>query len=416
MGLKAFQIIFDNPNETYYGGETVTGRVLLSLNSAKTIRDIEIRFKGEANVEWTETESRKNSDGTTEEHTVYFQGNEKYFESKYYLLGGRGDQIVLAEGEHCYPFTTTLPPKLPSSFEGEFGHIRYTVKVVINRPWKFDHEIKSAFTVISPVDLNTHETAKNPIKQEVEKRFCCFCCESGPLTMVLSLPVSGYVPGQDIPITLEIDNASDVGVLDVKCKLKKLITFIATSPYGSSREEEITLEEVTFPAVPPNNSKTATENMKIPPLPPSDLDNCDIIDLSYYLKVVAEVSRCHSDLKTSTPIVLGTVPLISYQIPSPVEANIGWAIPSGPDSQPQYVDANVSRSNVPDQQTSDAEGNQINKPVYEPSAPTYPDMPPPTYAECMFGPQNIQDAEDNEYTQGSLEFVPRYPMYNFVKQ
>jgi len=47
-----------------------------------------IKFKGEANVQWTETESRKNSDGTTEEHTVYFQGNEKYFESKYHLVGG----------------------------------------------------------------------------------------------------------------------------------------------------------------------------------------------------------------------------------------------------------------------------------------------------------------------------------------
>lgn len=70
------------------------------------------------------------------------------------------DEMVLPEGEHCFPFSTVLPPKLPSSFEGEFGHIRYTVKVVVDRPWKFDHEIKSAFTVISPVDLNTHETAK----------------------------------------------------------------------------------------------------------------------------------------------------------------------------------------------------------------------------------------------------------------
>jgi len=71
-----------------------------------------------------------------------------------------GDQMVLSEGEHCFPFSTVLPTKLPSSFEGEFGHIRYTVKTVIDRPWKFDHEIKSAFTVISAVDLNNHATAK----------------------------------------------------------------------------------------------------------------------------------------------------------------------------------------------------------------------------------------------------------------
>ena len=40
--------------------------------------------------------------------------------------------------------------------------------------------------------------------------------------MVLSLPVMGYVPGQDIPVTVEIDNASNVCVTDVKCKFKQV--------------------------------------------------------------------------------------------------------------------------------------------------------------------------------------------------
>jgi hypothetical protein len=38
MGLKVFQIVFDNPAETYYPGQTVSGRVVLSLGSSKTIR------------------------------------------------------------------------------------------------------------------------------------------------------------------------------------------------------------------------------------------------------------------------------------------------------------------------------------------------------------------------------------------
>jgi hypothetical protein len=93
---------------------------------------------------------------------VCIDGSKEYkyscFDALRFLL--TGDQMVLSEGEHCFPFSTVLPPKLPSSFEGKFGHTRYTVKVVVDRPWKFDHEIKSAFTVISPVDLNIHETAK----------------------------------------------------------------------------------------------------------------------------------------------------------------------------------------------------------------------------------------------------------------
>lgn len=67
-----------------------------------------------------------------------------------------GTELELPVGQHVYPFTCVLPPTLPSSFEGEYGYIRYTVKVTLDRPWKFDQEVKSAFTVISNVDLNVN--------------------------------------------------------------------------------------------------------------------------------------------------------------------------------------------------------------------------------------------------------------------
>lgn len=243
--------------------------------------------------------------------------------------------------------------------------------------------------------------------------------------MVLSVPVTGYVPGQDIPVTLEIDNASNICVTDVKCKLKQLITFIATSPYGSSREEEITVAEVIFDSVQPGGSSTAIQKITVPPLPPSDLDNCEIIDLAYYLKVVAEVSGCHSALKTSAPIVLGTIPLISYQPPfaplpkggSDICGDIGWTAPS---VGPSYMQPNIPPPGEPHtapsapQLDGREESEEPRMPFPGPTAPLYPDIPPPTFAESIFGPMNIQDAEDSHYTHGNLSYVPRYPVYNFV--
>jgi len=72
------------------------------------------------------------------------------------LLGG---EIEIQSGEHKFPFTCSLPTNLPSSFESDFGHVRYTVKATLDRPWKFDQDVKSPFTVIAPLDLNQEPRA-----------------------------------------------------------------------------------------------------------------------------------------------------------------------------------------------------------------------------------------------------------------
>ena len=54
---------------------------------------------------------------------------------------------------------------------------------------------------------------------------------------------------------------------------------------------------------------------------------------------------------------------------------------------------------------------------FEPSAPpaldqfnAYPNLPPPTYAESVWGTANVRDEED-EHLGGDFEFLPKYAMY-----
>jgi hypothetical protein len=73
------------------------------------------------------------------------------------------------------------------------------------------------------------------------------------------------------------------------------------------------------------------------------------------LQVVAKVSGSHSALKTSAPIILGTVPLISYQpafAPVPIEGSdtsggIGWTVLSRGSEPPPHVQPNVPPQEEP---------------------------------------------------------------------
>lgn len=209
-----------------------------------------------------------------------------------------------------------MPPSLPSSFEGEYGHVRYTITVTLDRPWKFDQDSKLAFTVISPVDLNKVDSVKKNHKLEMEKTFCCFCCASGPLSVVVSLPTTGYVSGQTIPILADVDNSSNVDVTKLKFLFIKSTAYHTQSPRLTKREEKVIAELGVGPYNHGEN-RNVKQSLDIPPLPPSNLDNCGIIDLFYQLKVVCEVSGFFNrNLDGIIPITLGTVPLLDYQPPA----------------------------------------------------------------------------------------------------
>jgi hypothetical protein len=105
------------------------------------------------------------------------------------------------------------------------------------------------------------------------------------------------------------------------------------------------------------------------------------------LQVVAEVSGCHSALKTSAPVVLGTVPLISYQpafAPVPIEGGdmsggIGWTVLSRGSEPPPHVQPNVPPQEEPycipsAPPLGEEEYKQKNMPFYGPTAPFSPDI------------------------------------------
>ncbi|XP_030376124.1 arrestin domain-containing protein 17 [Scaptodrosophila lebanonensis] len=411
MGLKGCEVELDNPWNTYYAGQTLNGQVKLTFDSPKKVRGIIIRFLGESNTEWTEERNVTTSEGKTENEITNLKGHEEYFKIQYYLLGGKNSsETELPPGTHTYPFTCALPPTLPSSFEGEFGHVRYTIKVTLDRPWKFDQDMKMAFTVIAPVDLNLNPRVKEPFKLELEKSFCCFCCRSGPLSVVTTIPVTGYVSGQIIPISCECDNASNVGINAVKFELRKLVTFHTNQPRSEKRESKCVIAQLSIGPVAAGESRTFTQQLEIPPLPPTNLLNCGIIALDYDLHVECDVSGPHRNLNGKVPITLGTIPLASFKPPAPY-TDVPAQVPPHQLDDPSLAPTQPVSPVSPPSGAGGALGWNVADSA---GGELYPNIPPPQFVETEYR-GTIAGRDDSEHTQiiGDGAFAPRYPTFQF---
>ncbi|KAJ1521956.1 hypothetical protein ONE63_002287 [Megalurothrips usitatus] len=425
------QFHFDNPYATFYTGQTVTGRITVSVDKPKTIRAITVVFKGEAEVKWSESETKQDSQGKDYTDYTDYKANETYYENQFYLVGSANGELEIPAGEHSYPFSCQIPLSAPSSFEGEHGHIRYTAKAVLDRSaWKFNSECKAAFTVVAPLDLNTLPQVKEPIEFENSKSFCCFWCKSGPLTLTVRLPVSGYVPGQTIPFQIEIENGSNIRIHPINCVLRKEVKWHAQTPIQKTKISKTTLADIAVDdEVNPHDSKSFSKDIVVPAVPPSNLSNCGIIDLEYILKIEAVAGGCHRNLSARIPIVMGTIPLLTgptaYKpgaaVVQPGQPSPNPAANSTPIPSPTPAPASVPTGPLPagggwnlPPPAAPPGAPQPAAPSAAPSAPPlYPQLPPPSYEESIFKGNNIKDASDNEHTMGIQDFTPRYPVWSF---
>lgn len=76
------------------------------------------------------------------------------------IIPGEDGKMSLDVGQYDYPFSFNLPNAIPSSFEGKYGHVRYTIKGTMERSWKFDNHCNIGFTVNTLVDLNDNPSAR----------------------------------------------------------------------------------------------------------------------------------------------------------------------------------------------------------------------------------------------------------------
>ncbi|XP_071108217.1 arrestin domain-containing protein 3-like isoform X1 [Haliotis cracherodii] len=381
--LNIFAISLNNPQAVYYPDQVLEGHVTVELNGEMKMRGIRLQFFGGATVRWSEshsTGSGKNRRTTTR----IYSSHENYFSYELVLFGKAsgqgGDNPSLPAGRYTYPFRYQLPAGLPSSFEGSVGRIRYCLSGIIDKPWKFDHTTKRAFTVVNLLDLNTELGAMEGARGENEKTLCCLCCKSGPISCRFQIDRCGYVPGESIPIKAEIINHSNRRMTRSYAELYMVVKYHATR---KSRTNFQKIGEISHGEILPGDSDSWNGDLlRIPPVPPSKLQGCRIIEIEYFVKLCVNPSGPAFQLEVPLRLIIGSIPLRSTL------QQYGFAPPpQGPDPSQLY------------------EGGAQASAQYS--------MPPPSYAESVFGTVDIKDDADTKYTKGDMNYAPVYTYYNW---
>ncbi|KAI8506164.1 hypothetical protein Bbelb_165170 [Branchiostoma belcheri] len=458
--LQEFSIQFANNMDVFMPGQWVTGQVVVDLSDEMKMRAIELTFKGKGHVEWRENQQVQDG-GEPEQEEVRYWADEEFLDREITVLGKdeSGDNRTLDAGHHVFPFQYQLPQDgLPTSFEGAHGYIRYSVIGKIDKPWKFDHKTKRAFTVLDMVDLNQQATAMTPLRGQESKTLCCLCCASGPIELQVMAERSAYCPGELINIRGSLENNSSSRITKVKARLKqrekcsscKFCQGNSAVPVSSARGSSAVpvssargnsavpvssargssavpvrsargssaVPEVVYNADHPEHKPrpitkdlgTAEEGgceeggtvdlnltLPVPAVPPSNLRYCSLINLTYKLDVIPP----GFDAAYPPPNPGAYPPPNPGAYPPP---NPGGPYPPG-GSDAVYPPPSGAPYAPPD-------GGLTPPPVIMPGADA-PNLPPASYMQSVFGESNIRDDDDNEYIRGTLNYAPKYPYYNW---
>lgn len=196
----------------------------------KKIPGLILKVNGSATCHWKEQETKEVGTGDnrrTIQRDVHFTGKQILMDLNSYLFGGPGAAAhELPSGTHRFEFEFQLPATLPSSFETTYGSVRYNLEAVMDVPFNFvGQQKRMEFTVLRQDDLNDFPDLGVPSENEEVTTFCCFCCESDELLMTVTIPQSGYIPGQHIPIVVNYVNKSDVEVCRTTIILEREICY-----------------------------------------------------------------------------------------------------------------------------------------------------------------------------------------------
>eukprot|EP00794_Sanderia_malayensis_P020081 gene20081-22051_t len=294
--LLEFAIFVGSQTLTQEGKKNITGQVILNLKEPMKMRALTLKLTGEVYCHWTEQR------GTDElRRTFHFTEKEELLDMTSYLYGEGSESSMHPSGRFSYPFVFVVPQHLPTSFDGTYGHIKYGLEASIDRPCKFDHDIKQPLQIIEIIDTNKEEFLKRSGDSKSSEVGCCF--RSGMLSLDAHLSRTAFCPGESIMLNATANNQSRTNLRGLKARLCKIIKFQAKS---KTQTEEYVLSKTTGLKILKGEKGTFVNHpLHVPATEPTI--NNKFIKCYYVVRIKVDAGWA-SDLEISIPVTIGNVP------------------------------------------------------------------------------------------------------------
>uniref|UniRef100_A0A1I8NVS2 Arrestin C-terminal-like domain-containing protein n=1 Tax=Stomoxys calcitrans TaxID=35570 RepID=A0A1I8NVS2_STOCA len=382
----------DRQNGVYFAGQSVSGSILLTTSHEKRIRDIRIRFLGEAKVHWTEFRHGQKLFGNQVSANSLYRAHEIYVDQ---VAVVRREGIMPA-GAYNYKFQFRIPKSCPTSCAGNHGHIRYILWLVIARPYRPNSTFRKPITVLRKVNLNISPRYKMPVEAEEMSSTGCLPCYSGRIFYSLRVPFGGYASGQTLKYSLKIRNLSMTEIYGYQVEFVQWMTFIAKLPrYNERKIRTVVASHKKRDSCLRLSNRQFEGKLILPSLPP-DTGKSGIIRLKYSLELEIFIYGCHGKSSLSVPIVIGNVPIIQSLHIWPGESSTPT---TNDNSNRSYSPAITSTPELAAANETGADG-----------PPAYEEILPPSFEQAMAASPPFIDPDDCGNVRDSW-FRPLYPMF-----
>lgn len=246
------QIYVQTDNSTYFGGETVTGRIYLNLLIPYPGNQLFLKFKGKEAVHFVHQRqenyhTRENGQQVTKTRYIDELYEEKHDVIK--MMVPIYSWATLMPGQYTIPFAFMLPSHLPSSFFQEgyryLASISYRLEAVLEPSFKHEPRLKSKqnFVVRQPVknaQQGTSHEVQTPLKT------CC-CCAKGSNILKAQFEKNFYAPGETAQVIMQLNNSdSTINNSRLSFTLKQRVNLTAR---GKTESKNFTKVQRDLPGI-----------------------------------------------------------------------------------------------------------------------------------------------------------------------